>query len=206
MWLFLLAFCVLFTPLLWAEEMPEPYRSIKELPFDPHGWWGNEAQISRLIERIAPKIIVEVGCWLGSSTRYLASQVAPHGGVVYAIDTWLGSDEQAHQKNPRLKKLYHLFLSNVRHAGLTQTIVPIRMASQEAAKALNVTADLIYVDASHKEEDVYQDILAWYQHLRPGGIICGDDWTWPSVSKGVVRAAAQLGRKLRTEANCWWFE
>lgn len=50
------------------------------------------------------------------------------------------------------------------------------MRSVEAAKALDVMADLINIDAAHDYKSVKEDILAWYPHLKEGGIMCGDDW------------------------------
>ncbi len=146
-----------------------------------------------------------MGSWLGASTRFLASSIG-NNGKVYAIDTWEGSsDEFEHMNDPRRSSLYQLFLSNVKHAQLTEIIVPFRMKSLEAAKALNIKADLIYIDAAHDTESVYQDILAWYPHLESGGIICGDDWSWPSVQVGVVKAAVVFRKSIYHEGNFWRF-
>jgi len=43
--------------------------------------------------------------------------------------------------------------------------------------------DFIYVDGSHKYEDVKKDISLYYNVLKVGGIIAGDDLTLPGVSK-----------------------
>lgn len=188
------------------SEIPEPYRSIQVLPFDGHGWFVNEAQLHICLEVKPARVVIEVGSWLGKSTRFIASCI-PEDGRVYAIDTWLGSPgESVHMKDPRLPHLYQLFLSNVRHAGLTQKIIPIRMESLEAAKGLAVQADLIYLDASHDIESVYQDIVAWYPHLVEEGIFCGDDWDWESVRIGVIKAAGILHKKVNYYSHFWWLE
>lgn len=191
--------------------LAEPYNSIMLLPFDGHGWFANSNQVklTELISKNNITIAIEVGSWLGSATRFIASKLTL-GAKLYAIDTWLGSlDEISQTNDPRVQenKLFHIFLSNVVHAGLTDKIIPIRMNSIEAAKSLNVKADLIYIDASHKEDDVYLDILMWHKKLSPTGIICGDDWdAWPSVKKAVKRAADDLGFKVNGYGNFWWFE
>ena len=190
---------------LWGD-MPEPYSSIKSLPFDGHGWFGNEEPLLALMTNRAPRVAIEVGSWLGCSTRFIASHL-PEGGKLYAVDTWRGSPgEVVHMEDPRLPNLYQLFLSNVKHAGLTEVIVPMRMRSLEASRALAIQADLIYLDASHETENVYQDIIAWHPHLSPGGVLCGDDWSWPSVRKGVNKAADELKCQVLTAQNFWWFE
>lgn len=193
-----------FSCLAAEAEMPEPYHSIVDLPFDDHGWFANGEQISALMTEKPPVVAIEVGSWLGLSTRFIASHL-PEGGKLYAVDTWLGSDEAAHHQDSRLPHIYQIFLSNVKHANLTQTIVPLRMRSLEAARAINVMADFIYIDASHDEENVYQDILAWYAHLNPDGTMCGDDWTWETVRRGVIRAASVLNKRIANQGNFWFF-
>lgn len=168
-----------------AQNIPEPYCSINDLPFDSQGWFINERQMGACLHELQPTTVIEVGSWLGSSTRFIAERL-PKGAKLYAVDTWLRSpDEEVHMQDARLPFLFQLFLSNVKHAGLTDVIIPIRMTSIEASKALNINADLIYIDASHDTESVYNDIMAWLPHLKKDGIFCGDDWGWPSVEVNV---------------------
>ncbi len=196
---------VLFSTSLSAE-MPEPYQSVNLLPFDDHGWFSNQAPLKELIDRVHPKTIIEVGSWLGKSTRFLAKESLPETKV-YAIDTWAGSvDEAVHQQDKRLPYLYQLFLSNVIHENLTNKIIPIRMKSEEAVKALNTKADLIYIDAGHDTDSVFNDIISWSLHLNEGGILCGDDWSWKSVAKAVKKGAHVLNKKIHVSGNFWWYE
>jgi hypothetical protein len=196
----------LLTGLAKAEtNIPEPYCSIKDLPFDSHGWFGNAEQLSECFQEKSIETVIEIGSWLGCSTRFLATSVRP-GGKVFAVDTWLGSPtEDVHMTDPRLPYLYQLFLSNIKHAQLTDKVVPIRMASIEAARALNVKADLIYIDGAHDTASVCQDILFWYPHLKQDGIMCGDDWLWPSVQAAVVETSKKLNKSIYVSGNFWRF-
>lgn len=187
-------------------DMPEPYRSVEDLPFDSHGWFLNAPQLTEQLNQKPIQTVIEVGSWLGCSTRFIAKSI-PDGAKVYAVDTWRGStNEEATMKDPRIPYLYQLFLSNVKHAGLTDKIIPVRMASLEAALALNVQADLIYIDASHDTVSVYNDIIAWYPHLKADGIMCGDDWQAESVRIGVQQAAKKLNRKVIGNGAFWRYE
>ncbi len=186
--------------------MPEPYKSIKILPFDGHGWFGNADQLDMFLKNRDIRSVIEVGSWLGLSTRYIASSIAKDG-VLYAVDTWAGSPQEAvHLQDHRLPFLYQQFLSNVVHAGLTDKIIPIRMNSVEAAKALNIKATLIYLDASHDTQSVLTDIAVWFPHLEEGGVMCGDDWTWETVRIAVVQMAKRLGKTVHASGNFWWYE
>jgi predicted O-methyltransferase YrrM len=202
---FLMTGSLFLTSLSAIEEITEPYCSINNLPFDPHGWFGNAEQLAACFKEKPITTVIEIGSWLGSSTRFLATSVA-NGGKVYAVDTWAGSPgEPVHMQDPRLPYLYQLFLSNVKHAQLTGKIVPVRMNSLEASKALNVKADLIYIDGAHDTTSVYLDILHWHSHLNEGGIMCGDDWLWPTVQAAVVKSARQLNKSIYVSHNFWRF-
>ncbi|NGX47059.1 MAG: hypothetical protein K1000chlam3_00428 [Chlamydiae bacterium] len=195
-------FLILF---LHSIAWTSAYDHIKPLPFDPHGWFNNQTALEKIFNTREIHTVIELGSWAGLSTIFFGQAVGP-AGRVYAIDTWQGSPtEDAHKNDPRLKNLYQLFLSNIKHAELQEIVIPFRMRTDEAARALDLTADLIYVDADHTTEQVCRDIINWHSHLNPGGIICGDDWDWKSVRKGVKKAAQHLHMQIETEGNFWFF-
>lgn len=192
-----------------AAELPEPYKNIEILPFDGHGWFVNPSQINAVIKKIRPKTVIEVGSWLGQSTRFIANLI-DSDAKIYCIDTWSGAplpteDEKIAYGNEaqRLRSLYQQFLSNIIHAKLTHKVIPIRMESIEAAHKLNLLADLIYIDAAHSEQAVYDDITEWISHLNTNGVLCGDDWHWSTVRKGVEKAAEFLNMRIYHEGNFW---
>jgi predicted O-methyltransferase YrrM len=212
---FLLSYCVIYSAdsLLSPEkQLPTPYQELKQLhSFDPHGWYINGSKIKELIETRHVKTIIEVGCWLGASTRHMASLLPPDGKV-YAIDHWQGSIEhQPGQSHflPVLDHLYEQFLSNVIHEKLTHKIVPLRMNSLNAAQFLKNSdylsekPDLIYIDASHDYESVYADIKAWYPLVEGHGVICGDDWHHPPIVEAVRTFAQENGLSIEIGDNCW---
>ena len=77
------------------------------------------------------------------------------------------------------------------------------MSSKEAVVALDIQADLIYIDAGHEEEEVYNDIIWWNAKRLPNGIICGDDYGWPGVIAGVHKAANVLKADVRVNVGFW---
>ncbi|MFA6066476.1 MAG: class I SAM-dependent methyltransferase [Candidatus Babeliaceae bacterium] len=193
-----------------AEDMPEPYRSLIELPEDTHNWLSNcnKKNLATLIMQLHPKVVVELGSWLGASAIFMASRL-PESSILYAVDDWTASTDTSIQADAsvqeKLSTLYQQFLSNVKIHKLTHKIIPVRMKTLEAARSLNVVADLIYVDASHDEESVYKDIMAWYSKLKTHGIMCGDDWHAASVRAGVNRAAHELGLSVSVDGYFWFF-
>lgn len=186
------------------NDLPEPYKSVKLLPYDPQGWYFNAWQIEFVLKNHKVNTVIEVGSWLGQSTRHIAS-LLPSNGKVYAIDHWKGSVE--HQATPGLEMIYEQFLSNVIHAGLTDKIIPIRMSSLEAAeyfRSNSIKADLIYIDASHDTESVLADLNAWFPLVKGHGIICGDDWRiFPTVRRAVEIFAEQNNLHVQASRNFW---
>lgn len=46
--------------------------------------------------------------------------------------------------------------------------------------------DLVYIDGDHTYAGVMADLEAWFGKVRPGGILCGDDFTWKGVRDAVM--------------------
>jgi predicted O-methyltransferase YrrM len=195
-----LLICLTFALSVFAVEN-DPYKGFEVLPFDPQGWYAHTHRMEKVFKEHKIQVVVEIGSWLGKSTRHIAT-LLPKGGKVYAVDHWEGSPE--HQNNERLTNLYHQFLSNVIHAGLTDKIVPVKMDSLSAAKQLEGTkVDLVYIDGAHETEPVLKDLNAWYPFVKGHGVICGDDWRWESVAKAVTIFAKENNLKIYHKKSFW---
>jgi hypothetical protein len=187
-----------------CADLPPPYDSIDVLPFKPQGWYLNAAPMERLIKQTNPKIVVEVGCWLGLSTRHIANTIC-EDGIVYAVDHWLGSPNEDYSTFD-IPDPYKQFLSNVIHENLTHKIIPLKISSIEAARTLQIKPDLIYIDATHDFFSVYQDLTLWFPFVKGHGVLCGDDYLW-GYDLPVQRAVhlfAEL-RNLTVHADGWFW-
>jgi glycosyltransferase involved in cell wall biosynthesis len=192
--------------------LPEPYNTIVPVPFDARGWYRHAEVFEELFKNRVPKVVIEVGCWFGLSTRHLATLLPP-GGVVYAVDHWKGSSENQKGElawTPKLPYLYEQFLSNVIHENLTERIIPVRMDSLEASRYLkDVRPDLIYIDASHDYVSVYADIAAWYPLIKERGFICGDDYLdgeGLTIKQAVDQFALDHGLTVRNVGSFWYYD
>ena len=194
--------------------------------FDHSAWppdltgWGSESPAFReLIEAVRPRLIVEVGTWKGASAIHMARLLETAGldAQILCVDTWLGALEfWTDQTDPArygslaLKhgwpQVYYQFLANVCHCGQQPRITPFPQTSATAAlwlRNFGIKADLIYLDGSHEEEDVYGDLLAYWEALRAGGVIFGDDWSWDGVRCAVQRFAREERLSVRFIADKW---
>jgi len=205
----LLSICIFFS--LFSEKLPSPYDEIKDLLKEnrqgKQSFFFNGPQLKKLIGEKKPKIIVELGSWLGESAIFMAD-LLDNDGKLYAVDHWQGSVEHHEVTNSKalLPSLYQQFLSNVIHAKLTNKIIPVKSSTYEAAFNLDVKADLIYVDAAHDEKNVFQDIYLWYPKLKPTGIMCGDDWAWGTVRTAVKKFAKVHNLEIVSDNFFWYYK
>jgi predicted O-methyltransferase YrrM len=119
--------------------------------------------------------VVEIGSWKGRSTIALASGAAarPGGGVVYAIDPHRGGVPHRITGEP---DSYEAFLANLERAGVRDAVEPIRSTSREARPSVaDDSVDVLFVDGSHRYEDVLDDLDTWRPALRVGAHVAMHD-------------------------------
>ena len=183
----------------------DPYQGVNQ-PLKPNiqGWNSQAPIFKELIEAKKPKLIVEVGSWLGASAIHMANacddlKLDTH---ILCVDTWLGALEMWTDKEDPTRygclalvhgypSLYRQFISNVIAAGHSERITPFPTTSSIAAKWLKLKQlrpDLAYIDASHSFEDVTRDLYDYWPLVNEGGVLFGDDYeTWLEVRAAVNR-------------------
>lgn len=172
-------------------------RLIKALATE--GWMTSEELYWLAFQASTKSHILEVGSWMGRSTRALADNTS---GVVYAVDTWRGSKETEDLLKGKTDDwLLARFTENLSdHIG-TDTVRRVRLPSIPAAdyfadqlrRGQRPVFDMVFIDGAHDYESVKADILAWRPLLAPGGLLCGHDWG----SEGVKQALDEVAPDAR---------
>lgn len=201
---------------------------------DLQGWIneGFEGALARLRDHLAAgsaKTVVEVGSWKGASTCRIAECLkavaagadagADAGAVVVAVDTWLGAPEfytwglddpdrgVSLAPDRGYPTVFYTFTKNVKALGHHDVVAPFPLSSQQAAVVCQhhgVSADALYLDASHEYEAVLQDLQHWFPVVRAGGMLWGDDYSsWPGVRRAVDEFAASHGLALEVLDSQW---
>jgi predicted O-methyltransferase YrrM len=148
-------------------------------------------------------IIVEVGSWLGQSTYAWAANTK---AKVYAIDLWKWMPKEYRGSAPEKVDLkgdpYEQFAKNV--ADL-DNVVPLRRNSSGGEWGYQ-PADIVFIDAMHQNPWVAQDIEYWEPKVKPGGILCGDDYStmFPAVQEESQKLADRLGVHLELPGQKFW--
>lgn len=192
------------------------YNNLELLPQDLQGWNGNSQVFSDLIGRIKPQTIIEIGVWKGQSSINMAKSIKALGldTKMYCVDTWLGAfefiDDNTPERDLMLKngypQVYYQFLSNIIHNNVQDIIIPFPTTSSIAAKyfkSKGIKAQMIYVDASHDEEDVWSDLNNYYPLLEKG-VIFGDDFTWQGMKQTVEKFCNKFNTTYELLENNFW--
>ena len=160
-----------------------------ELP----GWFSYDKLYDEAVEKAPFKAnFVEVGSWLGKSTNYLVDRIKESKKKIQftTIDTFKGNlNESYYQK--RVESFggdaFYEFVDNTVISNNYDKFDIIKDTSENASKQFsNDSIDFIMLDGDHSYENTINDIKLWYNKVKPGGYITGDDYNvFPSVTKAV---------------------
>ncbi len=133
--------------------------------------------------------ILEIGSWAGGSAitfgKYINSQNGGRGLIV-CVDAWepyLRDIDTGKRSGPykemnlatNKNRILTLFLYNIKAAGLSNIVIPIKGFSKNVIPLLGEKFDYAFIDGSHYYEDVIQDIKMVIPLIKDGGVISGDD-------------------------------
>jgi predicted O-methyltransferase YrrM len=181
----------------------------------PQGWGSTHPYFKKYIELLKPTLIVEVGTWLGGSAIHMGHLLREAGlndSCIVCVDTWLGSAD--HYLVPEFRQtlklvngratMYDDFMRNVVQSGLQNLILPFSIASTGAAEVLRECAlapDLIYLDGDHTSRGFRADLDLYWERLRPGGCLIGDDFDWEQIHMNVLEFAFQQKIEFTAVSN-----
>ncbi len=157
-----------------------------------HGWFDFREIYEEALNKAADGArFVEVGSWYGRSAAWMAVEIANSGKRVefYCVDTWRGSVDtpwMAEHLAPFGGSAKPMFIENMHRGGVSDYIKPVEMASVDAAQLFaDGSLDFVFIDGAHDYANVRADVRAWYPKVKRGGVIAGDDASWPGVRIGV---------------------
>ena len=145
-----------------------------------------------------PRLVVEVGSFIGSGAIHVWGKLASQQSAsreermsVICVDTWqgallmkLGSLGSIFKMKKGAPTIQELFMRRVLTNGLQDTIFPLAHPGIGGAKLLYLLGyrvDVVYVDSAHEMGETLIELHLYYQLLRPGGLMMGDDLLWIAV-------------------------
>ncbi|KAH8488879.1 hypothetical protein H0E87_024490 [Populus deltoides] len=142
--------------------------------------WGSYGEVfEHLIQKVKPKVIIEVGTFLGASALHMAELTRKLGldSLILCIDDfrgWIGFRDLVgfvNMVNGDVLLLYQ-FMQNVVQNNATASVLPIPFSSGSTLEILcewGVFGDLIEIDAGHDFNSAWADINRAYRILDPVG-------------------------------------
>lgn len=168
------------------------------------GFMSEQELVWLAIEAAKHKLIVEIGSYLGRSTRALLDHT---DGMVYAFDDWKGPRDIYLSKEERLE-IPNKFFENLKDhiADLSGKLCTFPGEVEETYVLRGIqqlTPDMIFIDGEHEYSSVKRDIEFWKSRIQKGGLLCGHDANWDSVSQAVRES---LGEVEIVDSTTIWFK
>lgn len=158
-------------------------------------WFGYQTVYYNMVRRFdSGSRFVEVGCWKGRSTSFMAVEIANSNKDIdfFCVDNWIDGD------------IENAFNNNM--SSLKDYFIPIKSDSLDAAnKFQDESLDFVFLDASLTFAETQRDINAWLPKIKPGGILAGHDYYVDGVNwfPEVKDAVDQLLDEVDTMENCF---
>lgn len=161
------------------------------------GWFNHGHKILELVNQHQPTVCVELGTWQGASAIPVARAIGRWRGMLTCVDTWGGAVDG----DPTNLQPWMLLscVRNMKQAGVSGNIRLIPSTTTEAARWWTEPLDYLYIDADHSYEGVLADLWAWLPHVKPGGLILGDDYgsdLYPGVQQAWDDVERERGLSL----------
>jgi predicted O-methyltransferase YrrM len=133
---------------------------------------------------------IELGSYCGRSTMVFALA----GREVHAIDAWsdVTQDGVTHSAaHGSMSIILDRLQANIRRAGVEALITIHRGLTQEIGQHWKTKAPILFIDASHRYQDVKDDLALWTKFLSGGGMLLIKD-IFGHYFPGVTAAAVEL--------------
>ena len=132
--------------------------------------------------RELPVRALELGCYEGRASVWFLQNLLTHpSATLTVVDTFLGSEESG---TPPVERMFERFQRNIQRTGAAVKVRILRSSTIQAlAQLLTENAsetpfDVMYVDASHRADDVITDAVLSFHLLKPGGLLIFDGYEW----------------------------
>jgi SAM-dependent methyltransferase len=151
---------------------------------------------------------VEVGVFRG----YMSHALLENPNLtLYMVDNWVGNEKFAHIGHGKASQPENKRLAVANTAFATGRRFIFHGESVEMAKEVPNDLDFVFIDADHSYKGVRDDIEAWKDKVKPGGLLSGHDYNnpndpcGPEVKRAVDEAARKYGWEVTIGRNTTWF-
>lgn len=161
--------------------------------------------LSAAIKVVRPRVILELGSWLGLSTRWMAELCDPDTRI-YTLDWFKNTaiyENALHRVSPIDKLFFEFSRFETFHRNLDdfKHIYMLKGDVYELLEELQrdrLDPDIVFIDCEKKTEPLL-NLLRNLHRYFPNAVVVGDDFVFPSVKRALNRHSGPL-RVLGAEA------
>lgn len=121
---------------------------------------------------------LQIGTYVGHASEWIAKNLLTNPkSYLDDVDTWDGSDEPAHDEMDftEVEKAYDARVAKWAAKGQVRKH---KGFSGDYFRTCDTQYDFIYIDGDHTAQGVLKDAVDADRHLKVGGIMAFDDYTW----------------------------
>lgn len=175
-------------------------------------WKERYGYLPALINKFGFKVGAEIGVALGGHCAAIL-EACPSVQRLYGIDPYQHRDDYDDLMNlPQwefdrmCKDTFEFMKPHGKRFDLLQgKSLTWAMDWRNWPRRIESRLDFIHIDAEHTYEAVIVDCTLWYEHLRTGGILSGDDYNMPDVARAVQWFARRNKVQVNIEEGVFWW-
>jgi len=179
--------------------------------FEVKGWFGDSHKnwYKNEIRQIKNGTIVEIGVYGGASLLSITDICIENNNVIFGIDPWekvvlwggVAKDEgnielEGDLLNIARNKMQTLRINLekiIKHLEYKNINLIHEFSTQASNDFDKESVDFVFIDGNHSYEDSSADIKAWFDKVKPGGIMDGHDYS--RHAPGVVNSVVEFSQK-----------
>lgn len=174
-----------------------------------NAWSSEYPLVSSLINTYDLRIGCEIGVAFGTGSQSVLENTDI--SRLYSIDPYKHFPDSVYPDGMNLEQ--HTFdvlylRAQKRLASYGDRSMLLRMTSLDAAELFaDNSLDFVYLDGNHTFEGLSADLQKWYDKVRSGGLLIGDDYghiSHPGVKQAVNTFCAQRSLKVNVRSRTWW--
>lgn len=130
------------------------------------------AALAHLLENNCPKIVLELGCWLGNGSTQVFLRHTPH---LICVDHFQGNPNVV--RHQAIATDYDVLGTFLRNTAQYRNQVSILQMDSNSASAMiaDRSLDFVFIDGDHSYHQTLSDIKNYLPKVKGGGVIAGHD-------------------------------
>lgn len=172
-----------------------------------------------LTEEFLQKRGYKIGCEVGVFTAGHAQFILANSNIdkLYCVDSYIAPVDSPSIITDGFEKddwqscwetIYHYAIDKLSIFGNRAQF--IRLPADKAAKKItNHSLDFVFIDGDHSYSGALADCINYYDKVRSGGIICGDDYQIDDVARALDDFFDQKNLPIHVyqgQTRFWWVE